>query len=63
MIVSAFALYLVIGIIAWSWMILAGIPAPDAFSTVLAAVFGALAGIVRPPERSRPGGSTGAGTP
>lgn len=47
-IVTALALYLVIGVVAWTWMILAGIPAPDAFTTVLAAIAGALAGIVTP---------------
>lgn len=47
-IVAALALYLVIGVIAWTWMILAGIPAPDAFATILAAIAGALAGIVAP---------------
>jgi hypothetical protein len=47
-IVSALALYLVIGVIAWTWMIIAGIPAPDAFSTILAAIAGSLAGILSP---------------
>lgn len=54
-IVSALAAYLVIGILAWTWMILAGVPAPEAFTTVLAAVVGALAGMVAPlqgPARS-----------
>jgi hypothetical protein len=57
-IVGALALYLVIGILAWTWMILAGISAPDAFTTTIAAVVGALAGMVtplqRPGERKRP---------
>ena len=52
-IVAALALYLVIGIIAWTWMILRGVEVPDAFATILAAVTGALAGIVAP--LSRPG--------
>jgi hypothetical protein len=47
-IVGALALYLVIGVIAWTWMILAGIPAPDAFATILAAIAGALAGVITP---------------
>ena len=47
-IVGALALYLVIGVLAWTWMILAGIPAPDAFTTILAAIAGALAGMVTP---------------
>ena len=47
-IVAALALYLVIGVIAWTWMILAGIAAPDAFAAILAAIAGALAGIVAP---------------
>jgi Na+/H+ antiporter NhaA len=54
--VASLALYLIIGVIVWAWMILAGIPAPDAFSTILAAIGGALAGIVTPlqgpPSRS-----------
>ncbi len=47
-IVASLALYLVIGVLAWTWMILAGIPAPSAFTTILAAIAGALAGIVTP---------------
>lgn len=47
-IVTSLALYLVIGVVAWTWMILNGIPAPDAFTTILAAIAGALAGIVSP---------------
>jgi hypothetical protein len=47
-IVASLALYLVIGILAWTWMILVGIPAPDAFTTILAAIAGALAGMVTP---------------
>lgn len=47
-IVASLGLYLVIGVIAWTWMILSGIPAPDAFATILAAIAGALAGIVAP---------------
>ena len=53
-IVAALALYLVIGVIAWTWMILRGITAPDAFAAILAAVTGALAGIVAPLQS--PGG-------
>ncbi len=47
-IVTSLALYLIIGVIVWAWMILAGVPAPDAFTTILAAIAGALAGIVTP---------------
>lgn len=47
-IVASLALYLVIGVITWSWMILAGVAAPDSFTTILAAIAGALAGIVAP---------------
>jgi hypothetical protein len=47
-IVAALALYLVIGVITWSWMILSGTATPEAFTTVLAAIAGALAGIVTP---------------
>ncbi|MFW5934199.1 MAG: hypothetical protein ACOCT8_05675 [Actinomycetota bacterium] len=52
-IVGALALYLVIGVVAWTWMILTGVAVPDAFATILAAIAGALAGIVTP--LSRPG--------
>ncbi len=47
-IVASLALYLAIGVLAWTWMIVAGVPAPDAFTTILAAIAGALAGIVTP---------------
>jgi Na+/H+ antiporter NhaA len=47
-IVAGLTLYLVIGVVAWTWMIVSGIPAPDAFATILAAITGALAGIVTP---------------
>jgi Na+/H+ antiporter NhaA len=50
-------LYLVIGVIAWTWMILSGIAAPDAFATILAAIAGALAGIITP--LSAPGSRDG----
>lgn len=57
-IVSALGLYLVIGLIAWVWMIVTGVTTPDAFTTILAAIAGALAGIVSPvrgPTRDRGG--------
>jgi Na+/H+ antiporter NhaA len=47
-IVSGLTLYLVIGVVVWTWMIMSGVPAPDAFVTILAAITGALAGIVTP---------------
>lgn len=47
-IVSALALYFVIGIVAWTWMLLAGITAPDAFTTILATIAGGLVGILSP---------------
>jgi Na+/H+ antiporter NhaA len=47
-IVASLALYLVIGVVAWTWMILAGVPAPAAFTTVLATIAGALAGMATP---------------
>jgi Na+/H+ antiporter NhaA len=50
-IVASLALYLLIGVIAWTWMILAGIDAPGPFTTTIAAVLGALAGIVTPLQR------------
>ncbi len=59
-IVSALAAYLVIGILAWTWMILAGVSAPEAFTTVLAAVVGALAGMVAPLQGPGRAGSASA---
>lgn len=47
-IVTGLTLYLVLGIVAWTWMIMTGVSAPDAFVTILAAITGALAGIVTP---------------
>jgi hypothetical protein len=60
-IVTALALYLVIGVVAWTWMILAGIPAPDAFSTILAAIAGSLAGVLSPLRAPGDGRDTGIG--
>jgi integral membrane sensor domain MASE1 len=51
-IVGALAAYLVIGVIAWTWMLLAGIPAPAAFTTVLSTIAGGLIGILAPIGRS-----------
>jgi hypothetical protein len=48
LIVGALAAYFIIGLVAWTWMVLVGVPAPDAFTTILAAVAGALAAIVTP---------------
>lgn len=48
---SALALYLVIGVIAWTWMILTGIQAPGPFTTTIAATLGALAGVLTPLQR------------
>jgi Na+/H+ antiporter NhaA len=47
-ILGSLALYLVIGVVVWSWMILSGVPAPGGFTTMLGAVAGALAGIASP---------------
>ena len=47
-IVASLSLYLVIGVLVWSWMLFVGIPAPGAFTTILAAIAGAMAGIVTP---------------
>ena len=47
-VVVSLALYLLIGLVAWVWMILAGIEAPAAFGTVLAAIIGAFAGVLTP---------------
>lgn len=51
-IVAALATYLVIGVVVWSRMILSGSPTPDAFTTILAAIAGALAGVVTPRRTS-----------
>jgi hypothetical protein len=49
LIVGSLALYAVIGVIAWTWMIIRpDVETPPAFATVMAAVIGALAGIVAP---------------
>lgn len=47
-IVAALALYLVIGVIAWTWMLLTGVSAPDAFTTILSTIAGGLIGILAP---------------
>lgn len=64
LIVSALAAYLVIGVVAWTWMLLAGISAPEAFTTILSTIAGGLVGILAPIGR-RPGregtGADGAG--
>ena len=68
-VVVSLALYLLIGLVAWVWMILAGIDVPAAFGTVLAAIIGSFAGVLTPlrvpsgrdreagEARSGPGGS------
>jgi hypothetical protein len=50
-IVASLALYLLIGVVAWSWLIIAGREVPGPFTTTIAAVLGALAGIVTPLQR------------
>jgi hypothetical protein len=51
-IVASLALYLVIGMIAWTYLILQeGREAPAPFVTTIAATLGALAGIVTPLQR------------
>jgi hypothetical protein len=47
-IVGALALYLILGVIAWTWMLLNGISAPGAFTTVLSTIAGGLIGILAP---------------
>jgi hypothetical protein len=47
-IVGTLALYLLIGLVVWAWLILTGRQTPDAFATILAAIAGAFAGIVAP---------------
>lgn len=47
-IVGALAAYLVIGVVAWTWMLLAGIAAPASFTTILATIAGGLVGILAP---------------
>jgi hypothetical protein len=51
MIVASLALYLLIGVIAWSWMLIRDIEVPGGFTTTIAATLGALAGIVTPLQR------------
>lgn len=48
LVVGSLSLYLVIGVIAWTWMILSGVDAPDGFTTVLSTIAGGLIGIVAP---------------
>lgn len=55
-IVGALAAYLVIGVVAWSWMILVGASTPEAFTTVLATIAGALAGVLSPLRAPGSGG-------
>lgn len=47
-IVASLAAYLVIGVVAWTWMILSGVSAPDAFTTILATIAGGLVGVLAP---------------
>lgn len=47
-IVGALASYLVIGVVAWTWMLLAGIAAPGSFTSILATIAGGLIGILTP---------------
>ena len=47
-IVGALALYLIIGVIAWTWMLLNDVSAPGAFTTVLSTIAGGLIGILAP---------------
>ncbi|MBW3578244.1 MAG: hypothetical protein KY462_11000 [Actinobacteria bacterium] len=56
MIVGALTLYFVIGLVAWVWMIAAGVSAPAAFTTILATVAGGLVGIVGPLRAPTAGG-------
>lgn len=57
-IVIALSLYLVIGVIAWTWMIFSGVEVPDAFATVLATIVGALVGVLAPSQRTGKGETT-----
>jgi hypothetical protein len=53
---AALALYLVIGVVAWTWMLLDGIDVPSGFTTVLATIAGGMIGALgplRPPARGR----------
>jgi Na+/H+ antiporter NhaA len=47
-IVASLALYLVIGVVVWAWMIFSGITAPEAFTTIIATIAGGLVGIATP---------------
>lgn len=52
-VIGSLALYLVIGVIAWTWMILAGVDVPSGFTTVLSTIAGGLIGIVAPTGRAK----------
>lgn len=54
---GSLSLYLVIGVLAWTWMIVNAVTVPPAFATILSTIAGVLAGIVTPlqapPRRGR----------
>lgn len=60
-IAGALILYLVIGVVAWAWMIVEGIAAPAAFTTVLSTIAGGLIGILSPIKLGGGRGGGGAG--
>lgn len=47
-IVTALAVYLVIGVVVWAWMLVSGVSAPGAFTTILSTIAGGLIGILAP---------------
>lgn len=47
-IVTALAVYLVIGVVVWAWMLVADVDAPGAFTTILSTIAGGLIGILAP---------------
>ena len=62
-IVASLALYLVIGVIVWTWMIFSGIEAPAAFTTILATIAGGLVGIISPLRGPSAGPGNGSARP
>lgn len=63
-IVLALAAYAIIALVAWVWMILAGVAVPPAFTTVLTTLVGGLVGLagpLRPASKADPSGLTAPG--
>ncbi|MGH2731949.1 MAG: hypothetical protein ACRDJG_03230 [Actinomycetota bacterium] len=56
LIVGSLALYLLVGVVAWTIMIFLGIRMPDGFAAILATIAGGLIGILTPSAVSQAGG-------